>query len=526
MSKLELFKKQRDLRAAVGGRPLIHNAASPEAVANLLNVEADISRLASMSYLSAIFIDATENSAEADQLIKELEQGFDTARLEEMLRKCQRDVIGAIAGPLGLGKVIAVHDKVGGNITTIHNAEQKIYARAEDEYNRTDYTGSRNSEGKKFEGQGKNSVGSTFTKSQLDDGCLTDGYTGARIKASDSSPDHVIANSTFHKSGGYMLSQTKKADFATDTDNLVSTERSINQSMRDHDKPEWADRKSAGRDVTNETEFGIDRERFDAAVDLGRKTAEKHEPSLGEKTQFYTKNAAVTGVNEGMKMGTQQAFGLLMVEIFASSFDEINDVYKNGKQNDSVLEELSVRLKKVGAKVASKWENMIEGFTGGFISGFISNAITMLINMFVTTGKRVVRMIREGAFSLLKALKMMVFPPEDLTFGQAAHEALKLLAVGGVVIGGVALEEVVEKLILSVPLFVPIAPVLTAILVGALTAFCMTFVCYLIDMMDLLGVIKSDRSKAVVAGLNVEINQNVARSLAIIQDIENYLIKA
>ena len=132
MSKLELFKKQRDLRAAVGGRPLIHDAASPEAVANLLNVEADISRLASMSYLSAILIDATENSAEADQLIKELEQGFDTARLEEMLRKCQRDVIGAIAGPLGLGKLIAVHDKVGGNITTIHNSEQKIYARAED----------------------------------------------------------------------------------------------------------------------------------------------------------------------------------------------------------------------------------------------------------------------------------------------------------------------------------------------------------------------------------------------------------
>jgi len=496
-------------------------------VANLLSAEADVSRLVSLSYLSEISVTTMDSSAEAYQLIKDLEQGFEKTRLEDMLLKCQRDVIGAIAGPMGLGKVIAAHDKLGGNVTTIRNAEQKIYARPEDEYKRNDYTGSKNSQGQKFEGNGKTSVGSVFTRSQLDgDGYLTDGYTGARIKASDSSPDHVVSNSAFHKSGGYMLSQNKKADFATDTDNLVSTERSINQSMRDHDKPEWADRQSGDRNVANGTHFKIKRDRFDAAVAKGEQTAEKHRPSLGEKAAFYSKNAAATGVNEGLKMGTQQAFGLLMVEIFASSFDEIKDVYKNGQQSESMLDELALRLKRVGGKVASKWENLIEGFTGGFISGFISNAITMLINMFVTTGKRAVRMIREGVFSLLKALKMMVFPPENLTFDQAAHEALKLLAVGGVVIGGVALEEMVEKLILSVPLFVPIASVITAVLVGAMTAFCMTFVCYLIDKMDLLGVIRAERTSAVIAGLNTEIDEKVAQSLAIIQDIEGYMIKA
>ncbi|MDE1169346.1 MAG: hypothetical protein PW845_29215 [Pseudomonas sp.] len=527
MSKLELFKKQQALRAAVGGRPLIHNAASAQAVTHLLNVEVDGSRLKSMSFLSALSINTSDPGAEADQLIKELEAGFDSARLEDMLHRCQRDVIGAIAGPLGLGKLIATYDKVGGNVTTIHNAEQKIYARAEDEYNRSDYTNSRNREGKRFEGQGKNSVGSTFTKSQLDqDGYLTDGYTGDRIKASTSSPDHVIANSDFHKSGGFMLSKTDKADFATDTENLVSTDRSINQSMRDHDKPEWADRKSGGRQVTNEAAFNIDRERFDAAVENGKKTADKHAPSLGEKAEFYSKNAAVTGVSEGLKMGGQQAFGMLMVEVFASAFDEIKDVYQNGKKSDSVLDELTVRLRTVGAKVAAKWENLIDGFTGGFISGFVSNAVTMLINLFVTTGKRAVRMIREGVFSLLKALKVMVLPPEGLTFAQASHEALKLLAVGGVVIAGVALEEMAEKLILSVPLFAPIASVLTAVLVGALTAFCMTFVCYLIDKMDLLGVIRAERSNTVIAGLDAQIDENVERSLALVQEIERYLIKA
>lgn len=135
-------------------------------------------------------------------------------------------------------------------------------------------------------------------------------------------------------------------------------------------------------------------------------------------------------------------------------------------------------------------------------------------------------MICEGVFSLLKAMKMMVLPPKNLTFAQVAHEALKLLAVGGVVIGGVALEEMVEKLIMSVPLLVPIAPMLTAVLVGAITALCMTFVCYLIDKMDLLGVIKAERNKAILSGLNTEFDEKVTRSYAIIEDIEKYLLKA
>lgn len=526
MSKLDLFRQQQAMRAVVHGRPLLHDAASPEDVATLLSAEADAARLSSLGYLSALTLDTTDTSAEADRLIQDLEQGFEAARLEAMLQKCQRDVIGAIAVPLGLGKLIAVHDKVGGNITTIHNAGQNIYAREEDEYIRKDYTHSSNSKGQQFAGGGKKSVGSTFTQGQLDGQHLTDGYTGERITASDSSPDHVIANSAFHKGGGFMLSKTEKADFSTDTDNLVSTSRSINQSMRDHDKPEWADRKSAGRAVTNEEHFNIDRERFDAVVAKGEKTAENHAPTLGEKAQFYTKNAAVTGMNEGMKMGAQQAFGLLMIEIFSAAFDEIKDLYKNGSDSDSMMDELATRLKRAGARVASKWENLIEGFTGGFISGFVSNAVTMLINMFVTTGKRVVRMIREGVFSLLKALKVMIFPPENLTFDQAAHEALKLLAVGGVVIGAVALEEMVEKLLMGVTPLIPFAPVLTAVLVGGITALCMTFVCYLIDKMDLLGVIKAERTKNVIAGLDIEIDNKVTQSLGIIEDIERFMLKA
>jgi hypothetical protein len=133
-------------------------------------------------------------------------------------------------------------------------------------------------------------------------------------------------------------------------------------------------------------------------------------------------------------------------------------------------------------------------------------------------------MIREGIFSLLKALKTFLFPPKELSFSQAAHEALKLLAAGGVVVGGVALEEAVEKLILSVPLFTPIAGMLTAILVGAATALSMTFVCYLLDKLDLFGAIRAERDKQIIGELDTRISAQRAVSMSVIDELDKYLL--
>lgn len=146
MSKLDLFKKQQALREKVAGRPLIHSSADPEAVAALLSTEADTARLASLDYFSSLSAPVGVDPQETRQLLTQLEEGFGNTKLEAMLAKAQRDVIGAIAGPLGLGRVLATYDKVGGNVTTVHNAKQSIYAREGDVYNRDDYTKTANSQ--------------------------------------------------------------------------------------------------------------------------------------------------------------------------------------------------------------------------------------------------------------------------------------------------------------------------------------------------------------------------------------------
>lgn len=524
MSRSDLFNKQKILREKISGRPLMHSAANVADVEALLNSELDTSRIATLDYFAMVSVNSVALPGDDRALIASLEQAFDRNRLEEALDKAQRDLIGAIAGPLGLGKVLAVHDKTGGNVTTIHNAEQKIYAREEDQYNRKDYTGTKNSQGEKFEGNGKKSVGSQFTKSQMDaDQNVTDGYTGKILKADKTSPDHIIANSSFHKKGGYMLSKTEKADFGTDTNNLVITERSINMSMSDHEKQEWIARRSGKRDIENGDHYEVDPVLVKQVLNRGEETAAKHAPTNIEKGIFYGTNATKTGVNEGLKMGVQQVFGLIIVEFFSAATLEIKDMYRLHAEKAPVLDEVSNRLMRVGKIVAAKWDGMIKGFGQGFISGFISNAVTVLINMVYTTSKRLVRMIREGVFSLMKALGMFIFKPEGMTSEQAAHEGLKLIGAASILVGGIALEEVLEKMLVTFPPLIPFAGQLTAIIIGASTSFCMIFACYLLDKLDLFGAIKLERDKHVIQKLDESIVQSITSSNTIIAEIERYL---
>ncbi len=146
--------------------------------------------------------------------------------------------------------------------------------------------------------------------------------------------------------------------------------------------------------------------------------------------------------------------------------------------------------------------------------------------MFVTTGKRFVRMIREGVFSLLKALKLMLFPPENMTFREVSHEAMKLVGAGGVVIVGVALEEIVEKMLSSIPFLVPFATTVTAVIVGSLTAIVMALMTYLIDKLDLLGVIKAEQTKYMFKTLDSDNKESLENCKNIGEEIESYLLPA
>lgn len=479
-NSIERFNKRKKLKDTI----TIIEKVEKSHIEIFLNSDLDIQKVDAFFKETEKHYDTSVSKEEAENFLLKFKKEFNNEKFNKLIEDCRNEVIKSIVTPFGLGKVVAAYDKVGGNVTTIHNANQNIYANEKDKYSRKDYTNTRNSEGKQFAGQGKNSVGSQFTRSQMNkNGNVKDAYTGKTQKADTTSPDHIESLSQYHKDGGFMQDNTKRADFATDENNLALTDRSINQSMRDYDKKEWAEKTKDG--VKNKDRYNINKDMFEEATKKGTATKKKHLPTNTEKAKYYIKKSAVTGVNEAAKMGMQQAIGLVMTEFFTAVFDEILDIYKNGFthgfDDERFFEVLKKRLMKIASRIKNKWKDTAIAFKDGFLSGFISNLVTTVINMFVTTAKRVVRIIREGLFSLFRAVKLLLFPPEDMTPEDAMHEAKKLIATGLIVSLGVIIEEWIDKLIKGTAILEPFSDTLTAIFVGTITGISITMVVYYID---------------------------------------------
>lgn len=518
--RIDRFKKRKEIIKSNQSLPLISGVVDQESVDNLFDEGVNYERLGKLDYTTDLSFTLEVDPDEVKSLLMDLKSEFNEKRVKQLLEETKNGIVSSIVGPFGLGKLMSAYDKEGGNVTTVNNANNGVYTNDEDTYKREDYTNTKNSDGKQFAGSGKNSAGSNFTKSKMDgNGIVQDAYTGQSRRASTTSPDHIESLSQHHKNGGFMQGAEKKADFATDKENLALTERSINQSMRDFEKDEWA-RKKTDSNIENKVKFGINDKKLKDQVARGKTSSENHLPSDIEKAQYYVKNSMSTGLNEGAKMGVQQAFGVLLVEFFSASFAEIRLAFNKGLEGDNLYKDIKIRLDRIGRKVADKWKDAIKGFSGGFISGFISNLITTLINVFVTTGKRVVRMIREGIFSLLKALKLIMFPPADMSYREAVHEAMKLIAAGGIVVVGVLLEEIIEKLVLGVPFLVPFAAIVTAVIVGSLTAIAMSLVTYLIDKLDLLGVLKIEETKYILNSIDGNIEETLKRCENVTEEID------
>lgn len=523
-SRINRFKKRQKIREKNKAIPFVSGIVDQADVDKLLNAGLDTQKLEGFSYSTDLSYSLDADPKDVENLLSELKHSFNKERLDQLLGQTKKDIIFSIAGPFGLGKVVSAYDKTGGNVTTVHNANDGIYANDEDTYKREDYTHKKNNEGIQFANAGKKSKGASFTVSKMDkNNMVQDAYTGKIQKADTTSPDHIESLSQHHKNGGFMQKLEKKADFATDEGNLAITDRSINQSMRDFDKEAWAEKESKDG-VKNKSKFDINEKELKKQIKRGKRTSEKHLPSSTDKAQYYIKSSAITGLNEGAKMGAQQAFGVLMLEFFSISFTEINKAFNQGLEGNTLYDDIKIRLKRIGSDLSEKWKDVIRGFSGGFISGFISNLITTIINLFITTGKRLVRMIREGVFSLLRAIKIILFPPDNMSYREAMHEAMKLFAAGGVVIAGVALEEVVEKLVLSVPFLVPFATVVTAVIVGSLTAIAIALITFLIDKMDILGVIKIEQNKYLLSSLDGNIQERLNRCEDISIELDQYLV--
>lgn len=461
-------------------------------------------------------------SMSANEAVVAIRNKFDEQRREMLVEDIKKAMCKNIANAFGVGTLVSKFDKDGGNVDTINNVREGCYATdaERDKYRSlNDYTPDPYHQDEAYkEFRAKQSK-------ERKSGKLVDAYTGKHsARNAKTDLDHVISAKEIHDDPGRVLADADPVKLANMPSNLASTASSINRSKKalsaddfiNYNNERSAERKArimTLQAIPNRTNSEENELKKLAVFDQLDPTLMNKKDSDARDTynevvndQYYNSNKfrmnlAKTSIQEAGKMGIQQALGMALQEFLSAVIDEIVSIYRygfsKGFENSGLLKNIKTRLHRIADRVVSNWRNIGDAFIGGAISGLVSNLVTVVINIFTRTGKRIVRVIREGAFSLISAVKFLCFPPEGMTAVQAAHEASKLVFSGLMISGGILLEQQLEVLISSIPILAPVAGLLTTVLIGSITGIVTTVGVYHIDQFDVMGVINSERIRFV-----------------------------
>jgi hypothetical protein len=476
-----------------------------------------------------------DGSGDVDELLASLAHAYDDRRFDDMLGDIRKSVVSTVANAFGVGKLVSAYDRTGGNVDTVHNVHQNIYA--------SDAERQRYEERGEYDTDACHSHDSYKTANAamgdaLKDSTLVDTYTGKSISPADKkddqlkpSLDHVVAAKNVHDDRRRVLAGLETEDLSNIPANLAPTTKTVNSTKGTRDaarleqllarnaakrraqleelksrRDSWTD-KDRKRFNRLQAQENIDIERVNEKERAAKEAIKAETEKAYYKSGKFARATLTAGAKEGAKMGVQQALGVVVVEFLTASMDEIRHLYQKGRSEETLVKEASVRLKRIALRIAAQWKHAFTAMRDGFVAGLLGSLVTTLLNTFVTTGARVVRMIREGFGSLVRAVKLLIMRPQGMTRRQALHEASKVIVGTVALVGGIALEEVLSKWLAPV-LFAAAEPA-AAVLAGALTAICTGFAVYLVDKADILNVNAEARARAV----GVALDERIAASL-------------
>lgn len=400
-------------------------------------------------------------------------------RLEQFFKDCQNQVLSQIIGPFGLSTAM-FEDKAGGNVTTEFNFEKGVVATEEDQkkfnsyqadleqYTRGKYTLSSNEWDKKKAFHRESDI---------------DGYTGKSLSESAGVDlDHIVpVHEISRNSRAHLgMNQEQMKDLVNNDANLTSTDAGLNRSKGAKDLRDWMKEKRSGSETTNAEHYEID-------SDLAKQKYNQAQGTINKTTRnnLYKKQGQEllsTGGQQAVNMGLRQAMGLMLTELVNGLFNETKLLIREGVSPEkSLFKDISERFARVFKQVSQKLPDAISQMFQGGVNGFMSNLLTFFINRFVTTAKKVVRMIREGLLGLVKAFKLILFPPKNMSKQEALRAGLKALTAVVVTSVGFAIEESVSVFLTGIPVIAPIAHLVSPVMVGILTGLTTAFLAYGID---------------------------------------------
>ncbi|HIF9093778.1 hypothetical protein [Photobacterium damselae] len=488
---------------------------------------------------------AERTDGDTERLIRDLEDRFDARRMLELFEKTKKDVVASIV-PLGLGAKLAEHDQLGGNVNTTHNVRNGVYAteEAKEDYDsRGDYDQYQYHAGNRSYNETKRDV-----NERLENGTVINEATGKAFEVGADGKhhvaiDHVIPASTVHDDPAARLARMDTNELANIKENLKPIDGTVNSSKGSQSNTEYVsglDKKielkkqrietlkakdllsdQEQRELANaeryvEKNSAVDKERMRQSEKDAQAAINERVDDCYYKSKEFRKESLGAATKTAKRAGITAALAKVL-SLFASGvIDELIDLWKNGKQLDSNFSELKIRMKRVVKRCVAEWKSIVGSGLFGAISGFLSELVTIYINTIKTTSARMVTLIREGGFALLRALKLLFFRPEGMSMIEAADASLKVFAVGSVAAGGILVEQLVDSTLQPILPFG--ASLVSSIVVGALVAITSCVVVYLIDKADLFKVIDNQRQDFVTNSLNEMIEYETERTKRLLSD--------
>lgn len=389
-----------------------------------------------------------------------------------------------------------------------------------------------------YEGQVRyNSIRREYV-SEARKGKLVDPYTGKKVDGQNTNRydnEHVVSAHEIDSSRARILSGISTEDLANTKDNIVLVDSQVNRSKGDRSITEYLDRLNSTdansqlnknrqmRDnlLQKKKEGGLSENQEKTLNDLNKKIEkfenldEKNMRELDRKQREKLNNAYNKGYysfdansfssidefkksciqfknsqffkdtkksicNRGLQMAVRQSLGFALSEIYF----EVRSEFKKQDSRDSFdlkdfFEKIIEGIKRGFSKVQKEYKELLSTFADGAIAGALSAISSTLINIFTTTLKRTGRIIRQAWASIVEALKILFFNPDNLRLGDRIKAVLKIIATGATVVLGYYLNSILQAAGLEAIPFV--GSILSEVISGLVTGILSCTLLYFID---------------------------------------------
>ncbi|PYB83633.1 hypothetical protein [Pseudomonas fulva] len=418
----------------------------------------------------------------------------------------EKTVITSLTTSFGLDFLL-FKDRQGGEVDTIHNVRNGVWA--------TDAEKQRFEQRGEYDSTPYHQHANYIATGQKDKasqaaGTLNDPYRSKMMAAHEQrNLDHVISAKEIHDDAGRVLAELSGVELANQSTNLQTTHETLNKSKKQtpineyldklpglissHEKSLVGDRARLAKmpratpqqqhearaleDKIRKTESKINELKAVDPEGMRKRDAEARAPydqqinaAYYTSSKFLHQTARATG-SAALAMGTRQMLGLVMAEVWFELREQLPALLNKLKHTFSLeafVDSISRSLKGIWKRVQARFKDFLLAFKDGVFAGVLGSLTTTVFNIFATTQAMAIKIIRELWGQLVKAIKLMVFNPDQLSFVEQCQAVTSLLSVGvATVVGTIAYTQLVP--FLSFPFGTELAAFAGALVTGLVT---------------------------------------------------------